>query len=313
MIGFASSPEFLRHKTTPGHPERPERMLAIMEALRDAGLMERMHQITPAPIEEPMLEWVHSPEYIQSVRQICEAGGGMLDEDTPVGKESFEIARLSAGALLSVCDAVMTGKITRGFSAARPPGHHALPDRAMGFCLFANVAIAARYLQKKYQLSRIAIVDFDVHHGNGTQACFEDDPSVLFISVHQDPRTLWPGSGFAEEIGIGAGRGFTMNVPLMPGADDEIYLRTMDEKIIPKAEQFAPEILFLSAGFDAHADDPLAQMRVSSEGFGDITRRLCALADQCCDGRIVSALEGGYNLRALGESVVQHVVALGEP
>jgi acetoin utilization deacetylase AcuC-like enzyme len=311
MIGFCTSPDFLRHITTPGHPERPERITAIHDAVRRAGLWEKMVQITPTPVDETMLEWIHTPEYIESVRAICEASGGMLDEDTPVSSESFQIAKLSSGALLSVCDAVMVGKIQRGFSAARPPGHHALPDRAMGFCLFSNIAIAAKYLQKKYHLNRIAIVDFDVHHGNGTQACFESDPSVLFISVHQDPRTLWPGSGFAEEIGIGAGKGFTINVPLMPGADDEAYFRAMDEKILPGVEEFAPEILLLSAGFDAHADDPLAQMRMSEEGFGEITRRLRALADELCGGRVVSALEGGYNLSALGRSVVQHLLALG--
>jgi acetoin utilization deacetylase AcuC-like enzyme len=311
MIGFCTSRDFLRHITMPGHPERPERITAIHNAVRGAGLWEKMIQITPTPVDETMLEWIHTPQYIESVRAVCGGGGGMLDEDTPVGAESFEIAMLSAGALLGVCDAVMDEKIQRGFSAARPPGHHALPDRAMGFCLFANVAIAAKYLQKKYQLNRIAIVDFDVHHGNGTQACFEDDPSVLFISVHQDPRTLWPGSGFAEEIGVGAGRGFTMNVPLMPGADDEIYLRALDEKILPRVEKFAPEILLLSAGFDAHVDDPLAQMCVSEEGFGEMTRRLCAAADAYCGGRVVSALEGGYNLDALGRSVVQHLLAMG--
>lgn len=310
MIGYCTSKDFLWHKVTPGHPERPERLIAIDQAVRTAGLMERMLLIAPEPADETQLQWIHSPEYVQSVRQICQRGGGMLDEDTPVCPESYEIAMLSSGALLRVCDAVMQGKIRRGFSAARPPGHHALPDRAMGFCLFANVAIAAKYLQKKYGLNRIAIFDFDVHHGNGTQACFESDPSVLFISMHQDPRTLWPGSGFEEEMGVGVGKGFTVNLPLMPGADDSVYLRTVDERVLPRVEEFKPEILLLSSGFDAHIDDPLANMRVSSAGFGKITERLCALAERCCQGRVISALEGGYDLEALGESVVQHLLAL---
>lgn len=310
MIGYCTSKDFLRHKVTPGHPERPERLIAIDQAVRTAGLMERMLLIAPEPADETQLQWIHSPEYVQSVRQICQRGGGMLDEDTPVCPESYEIAMLSSGALLRVCDAVMQGKIRRGFSAARPPGHHALPDRAMGFCLFANVAIAAKYLQKKYGLNRIAIFDFDVHHGNGTQACFESDPSVLFISMHQDPRTLWPGSGFEEEMGVGVGKGFTVNLPLMPGADDSVYLRTVDERVLPRVEEFKPEILLLSSGYDAHIDDPLANMRVSSAGFGKITERLCALAERCCQGRVISALEGGYDLEALGESVVQHLLAL---
>ncbi|HEY1686084.1 MAG TPA: histone deacetylase [Tepidisphaeraceae bacterium] len=312
MVGLCLSREFLRHRVTPGHPERPERILAIEQAITDAGLMQKMMLINPKPADEGTLQTIHSSQYIQSVRQICEAGGGMLDADTPVARESFGIAQLSTGALLSVCDAVMSGQIRRGFSAARPPGHHALPDSAMGFCLFANIAIAAKYLQNQYNLERIAIVDFDVHHGNGTQACFESDPSVLFISVHQDPRTLWPGSGFGEETGTGAGQGFTLNIPLMPGADDAVYLRTINEQVIPRVEEFQPQILLLSAGFDAHQDDPLAQMCVTTEGFGEITRQLCDLANRCCGGKVISALEGGYNLHALGQSVVQHLIALGE-
>jgi acetoin utilization deacetylase AcuC-like enzyme len=312
MLGLCLSREFLRHQVTPGHPERPERILSIEQAITDAGLMQKLTPIKPRKADEATLQTIHSTQYLQSVRQICQAGGGMLDADTPVGRESFEIAQLSTGALVSVCDAVMSGQIRRGFSAARPPRHHPHPDSAMGFCLFANVAIAAKYLQNQYNIERIAIVDFDVHHGNGTQACFESDPSVLFISVHQDPRTLWPGSGFAEETGIGAGQGFTLNIPLMPGADDAVYLRTINERVIPRVEEFQPHILLLSAGFDAHQDDPLAQMRVTTDGFGEITRQLCDVANRCCGGKVISALEGGYDLHALGQSVVQHLIALGE-
>jgi acetoin utilization deacetylase AcuC-like enzyme len=201
--------------------------------------------------------------------------------------------------------------LKRVFVAARPPGHHAEPDRAMGFCLFSNIAIASRYLQKQHGIRRVAIVDFDVHHGNGTQACLEADPTVLFISVHQDPRTCYPGSGYAHETGEGAGEGFTINLPLQPGSDDDDYLRTFDEHVTPALDRFKPEVLLISAGFDAHSEDPLAQMNLSEDGFEQMTRRLAAVADRHCGGRIVSVLEGGYNLRAMGRSVVKHLMALG--
>jgi acetoin utilization deacetylase AcuC-like enzyme len=181
----------------------------------------------------------------------------------------------------------------------------------MGFCLFANVAIAAKYLRAKYSVGRIAIVDFDVHHGNGTQAAFEADPTVLFVSLHQDPRTCYPGSGFDWETGVGPGSGFTLNIPLRPGGGDAQYLAAMENQVLPRLDEFKPEFLLLSAGFDAHADDPLAQMEVSEEGFGQITRCLVEAANVHCGGRIVSALEGGYNWVALGRSVVRHLRALG--
>jgi acetoin utilization deacetylase AcuC-like enzyme len=180
----------------------------------------------------------------------------------------------------------------------------------MGFCLFSNVAIAARYLQERHQAGRIAIVDFDVHHGNGTQACFEHDREVMFVSLHQHPRTCYPGSGMGWEIGLGAGRGYTLNIPLDPGAEDHDYLRVMDGRVLPELEEFAPQVLLISAGFDAHGDDPLAQMNLTEEGFELMTRSLVAVADRHCGGRVISVLEGGYNLRALGRSAVRHLIAL---
>jgi acetoin utilization deacetylase AcuC-like enzyme len=245
------------------------------------------------------------------VQRVCELGGGILDQgDTPIGPNSCEIAMLSLGSLLRATDAVMTGEVKRAFSAARPPGHHAEPDRAMGFCLFSNVAIAARYIQRTYAANKIAIVDFDVHHGNGTQAAFEDDPSVLFISLHQHPRTCYPGSGYEWEQGVGAGRGLTLNIPLRPGAGDDDYLAAFRHAVLPKLEEFKSQVLLISAGFDAHADDPLAQIELSESCFQQMTEQLVSVADQYCNGRVISALEGGYNLRALGRSVVRHLIGL---
>ncbi|CAN5412620.1 histone deacetylase family protein [soil metagenome] len=331
MVGFASSPRFVEHITGPHHPERADRIRAIHKAVRDAGLVdspnpfpefsldlglkrqEQIHclELEPTPAEEQLLQLVHSRSHIDRVKHICEIGGGVLDlGDTPVGANSYEIALLSLGSAIVACDAVMNGSVTRAFSAARPPGHHAEPDRAMGFCLFSNIAIAAKYLQSRYGVTRVAIVDFDVHHGNGTQACLESDPSVLFISLHQDPRTCYPGSGHAYETGEGAGEGFTINLPLQPGSDDEDYLRTIDQRVVSALDEFRPEVLLLSAGFDAHREDPLAQMNLSEDGFEQITRRLAAVADEHCGGRVVSVLEGGYNLRALGRSVVRHLIAM---
>ncbi|HEY2587290.1 MAG TPA: histone deacetylase [Tepidisphaeraceae bacterium] len=332
MAGFCSSPRFVEHDTGATHPERPDRIRAIATAVRKAGLIDsptpfpdfdldfgplppirtKLHEIPePAPADEKWLRAVHPQPYIDRIRHVCTVGGGVLDQgDTPVGPESFEIARLATGAVLACCDAVITGQMQRAFAAVRPPGHHAEPLHPMGFCLFANVSIAARYLQQAHGVGRIAIVDFDVHHGNGTQAVFEDDPSVLFISLHQDPRTCYPGTGYAYEVGVDAGRGFTLNLPFPPGAGDDEYLDVMRSRVLPKLDEFRPEFLLISAGFDAHFEDPLAQIELTDEAFGQITQMLVESADRHCGGRIVSALEGGYNLRALGRSVVRHLIAL---
>jgi acetoin utilization deacetylase AcuC-like enzyme len=331
MLGFCSSARFIDHDTGPHHPERPDRIRAIHKAVRDAGLvrspnpfpdfhldlglpslknMTPLIEIEPISAEERWLHAVHPAEHIEHVRNACAAGEVLDQGDTPVEPHSFATALLSAGAGLTCCDAVMSGRVKRAFAAIRPPGHHAEPDRAMGFCLLSNLAIAARYIQKKHGVDRVAIVDFDVHHGNGTQAVFYADPTVLFISLHQHPATCYPGTGYEEEIGTGAGRGYTLNIPMQPGGDDAEYSEAVAQQVIPKLEKFRPQMLLLSAGFDAHEDDPLAQMRMSEDGFDAITRMLVAAADHHCGGRIVSLLEGGYNLRALGRSVVRHLIAM---
>jgi acetoin utilization deacetylase AcuC-like enzyme len=333
MIGFCSSPRFVEHDTGPHHPERPDRIRAIQKAVRDAGLIGSVNpfpdfkldlgltplgvppllEIETRPADVKWLRTVHPEQHIQHVRRICQFGGILDQGDTPCELRSFDTALLSAGAALQCCDAVMAGRVLRAFSAARPPGHHAEPDRAMGFCLFNNVAIAARYLQQAYSVDRVAIVDFDVHHGNGTQAVFETDPSVLFISMHQHPATCYPGSGNDWETGEGKGRGFTLNLPFEPGAQDMDYLQVIDSRVLPALDKFRPQVLLISAGFDAHRDDPLAQINLSEECFELMTRKLVAIADVHCGGRVVSVLEGGYHLRALGRSVVRHLAGLIPP
>jgi acetoin utilization deacetylase AcuC-like enzyme len=330
--GFCSSRRFELHRTGPHHPERPDRIRSILCAVSQAGLVQFHEDLPGPPVElglkpldgprlidlgEPMavtdeaILAVHTRAHLERVIRTCAAGGGVLDQgDTPVGPESCDIARLALGALLRCCDAVVAGKVSRAFAAVRPPGHHAEPDRPMGFCLFSNVAIAARHLQRTHGAGRIAIVDFDVHHGNGTQAAFEEDPTVLFISLHQDPRTLYPGSGYPWERGVGAGEGFTLNITFRPGSDDDDYLRAIQAQVLPELDKFKPDLLLLSAGFDAHSEDPLAQIDLSEDGFERITRLLVQSADRHCGGKVVSALEGGYNLRALGRSAVRHLIAL---
>ncbi len=332
MVGFCTSPLYMRHDPGLHHPERPNRLQAIMAAVREAGLVlspnplpfeelnfgfaararacEPLVELTPRPatVEEVCL--VHPLRHVQRVQQRSQSGGLMDEGDTPVGPGSYDAAMLAVGGVLTCCDAVISGQVRRAFAAIRPPGHHAHANESSGFCLFSNIAIAARYLQQVHGLERIAIVDFDVHHGNGTQSVFQADPSVLFVSLHQNPVCHYPGSGFIWEIGVGPGKGTTLNIPLTDRADDKEYLQAIDEKVIPAVDRFRPEAILVSAGFDAHKDDPLADMRVTEDGYAAITRRLVDLAEQHCAGRVISALEGGYNLIALGRSVVAHLEAM---
>jgi acetoin utilization deacetylase AcuC-like enzyme len=267
-------------------------------------------EIDPLEATEAQLLAVHTPGHLARVKHASSLGGVLDQGDTPTERRSYATALLSAGAAVTAADAVMTGRVRRAFAAGRPPGHHAEPDEAMGFCLFCNIAVAARHLQHAHGVGRVAIVDFDVHHGNGTQAAFYDDPSVLFISLHQHPRTCYPGTGHPHETGTGDGRGYTLNLPFQPGAGDDEYLATIDGPVTSSLTQFRPDVLLISAGFDAHHDDPLASIHLSEEGFEQMTAKLVGLADDLCDGRVVSVLEGGYNLRALGRSVVRHLVAM---
>ncbi|MGQ9573760.1 MAG: histone deacetylase family protein [Thermoguttaceae bacterium] len=300
---------YLRHQTSQGHPERPERLSAIIHRLEKTGLWEQMVRLQPVPAEEKWLATVHAPEYIEHVRRQCREGARFLDSlDTPVCKESFDVAAAAAGGVLAAVDAVIEGRVRNAFCAVRPPGHHATRSRAMGFCLFNNVAIAARYAQQHHKLSKVLIVDWDVHHGNGTQAAFEDDPSVLYFSVHQYP--FYPGTGAADEKGRGPALGTKINVPLPAGSGDPEYRRAFEQSLRPAALAFGPELVLISAGFDAHSQDLLGGMKVSSRQFAHLTQIVRQIADQCCRGRLVSVLEGGYDLEALADCVEAHVRVL---
>jgi acetoin utilization deacetylase AcuC-like enzyme len=332
MVGFCSSPRFIEHDTGPHHPERPDRIRAIFKAIRDAGLVMSLNplaefdlplglrplglppltELQPQAAEERWLLTVHPQAMVDHVKHVCKLNGVLDQSDTPCETRSFNTALLAVGAALRCCDAVMSGEVRRAFAAIRPPGHHAEPDRSMGFCLFSNIAIAARYLQQAHKVGKVAIVDFDVHHGNGTQAVFESDPTVLFISLHQEPRTCYPGSGYKYETGTGAGAGWTLNIPFDPGSGDAEYMHAMATKVLPALEAFEPGVLLISAGFDAHRDDPLAQINLSDDAFEEMTRELAGAANRLCGGRMVSLLEGGYNLRALGRGVVRHLVGMME-
>jgi len=310
--GFVYGDIYLQHDTGVGHPERAERLTAIVSRLKKKELLLKLVAIEPVLASPEWLTTVHTPGYVERVKKSCQEGAAYLDSgDTPVCINSYDVAITAVGGVLSAVDAVMAGKVTNAFCAVRPPGHHALKDRAMGFCLFNNVAIAARYLQKQHKLAQVLIVDWDVHHGNGTQAAFCGDPTVFYFSTHQSP--FYPGSGTAEERGQGKGEGFTLNVPLPAGSGDAAYKKVFEEKLKPAANRFKPDFVLISAGFDAAQGDLLGQMKLTSEGYAALTRIVKGVAEESCHGRLISILEGGYNLDALAASVEAHVRTLQEP
>jgi acetoin utilization deacetylase AcuC-like enzyme len=290
-----------REHDTGGHPENAGRLVAIDSALERLDLLEGRPDIPFTAAPDDVLARVHDPRYIAGIREFSTQGGGWLDADTPVGPHSVEVAALAAGAGVAAVEATLAGRAQRGFVLARPPGHHATPTRGMGFCLFNTIAVAAAHALAR-GLDRVLIVDWDVHHGNGTQDAFYESDKVLFCSVHQWP--LYPGTGAASERGAGNGAGYTINVPLAAGADDDAYMEVFDQIIVPAANAFQPQIVLISAGFDAHANDPLAGMLVTELGFASLARRVIGIADDHADGRVVAFLEGGYDPPALAASVV---------
>src|SRR5262245_9686346 len=306
-VGLVLDPRFEAHRTGPGHPERPQRLAAVRARLDEEGLAVRCVRIPPEAATDEVLTLVHDPDHVARVEEACRSGATLLDSmDTAISEESAGVARLAAGSLVALCREVAEGKLRRGFAAVRPPGHHAEPDLATGFCLANNATVAPAYLRRFHGVERGLVVDWDVHHGNGTQHLFEEDPSVLYFSVHQWP--LYPGTGAASERGRGAGIGATVNCPIPPGSGDPEFLGALEDSLVPAAERFRPEFVLVSAGFDAHRRDPLGGLLVSTEAYADATRIVRGLAD-----RVVSVLEGGYDLDALAGSVAAHVAALLEP
>jgi acetoin utilization deacetylase AcuC-like enzyme len=307
-------PLMLEHVTGPSHPERPARLAAIIERLKAAHLWDALVALPSKRAGDDDITLVHAPGYARRVKALIDAGQTHVDEhDCSVSEKSFDAALLAAGAGIAAVDAVMDGRVTNAFCAVRPPGHHAEFDHAMGFCLFGNIAIAAAHLIARRGLSRVAIVDFDVHHGNGTQHLLEGRADVLFISLHEHPSHQYPGTGFAWEIGTGAGKGFTINLPVQPGDGDDVYRSLITSRVLPALREYKPEFLLLSSGFDASEHDPLGHVKLTADCFLWMTRQLKRAAEELCGGRLVSMLEGGYDLRALSEAVALHVGALLEP
>ncbi|MDP3803052.1 histone deacetylase family protein [Brevundimonas sp.] len=297
-------PDMLDHRPGPGHPERPERLQAVLDALDAADLDLDRRAATQAAIAD--LERLHPPAFVARLLTASPVGGlNVLDADTILSPGSVRAARLAAGAVIDAVRAVARDETARAFAAVRPPGHHAEPDMPMGFCLFSNVAVAARVAQAE-GLARVAVIDFDVHHGNGTQAAFEADDSLFLGSIHQMP--LYPGSGAASETGVGN----IVNAPVEPHAARGTWRAAFADRLMPALEAFAPDLILISAGFDAHRRDPLAHQSLEAEDFAWATRAVLEVARSCCGGKVVSSLEGGYDLEGLGRSAVAHVQALGE-
>jgi acetoin utilization deacetylase AcuC-like enzyme len=315
QTGFVYHPDYLNHDMGTHHPESPDRLRAILSRLEATGSMSQLVRLAPdSPDKEWVASWitkVHTPAYLKGLQKLSPAGGRVdLDADTSISSGSLNAACVAVAGALTAADAIMQGKVRNAFCAVRPPGHHAEAKHAMGFCLFNNVAIAARYLQQRHGLERVAIVDWDVHHGNGTQHAFYEDPSVFFFSTHQYP--FYPGTGKADEMGSGRGSGYTKNVPLPAGMGDAEYLDTFNSVLRPALKAYRPDAVIVSAGFDAHRDDPIGGMNVTTEGYVALTRVVTEISGELCQGRLLSCLEGGYNLNALGASVEGHLRVLGE-
>ena len=301
--GIIQDELFLLHDTGLYHPERKERLISVAEGLRTYAHGDQLVRLKPRRATEEELRLIHPAAYIRRIQQTSGKTQTQLDSDTVASAESFEVALHAVGSLLVLIDAVQAGEIQNGFGFVRPPGHHAEPDRSMGFCLFSNVAIGAAYALGKYKLSKVLVIDFDVHHGNGTQNAFYNRSDVLYASTHQYP--LYPGTGNFPEIGASEGLGFTINFPLPAHSNDDTFNLVFDKIIAPIGRSYRPDLIIVSAGYDAYVEDPLAGMEVTPLGFAGITRTILSLAQDVCDGRVVFLLEGGYHLQGLQSSVLK--------
>lgn len=307
--GLLYDERYLVHYAGPNHPESPGRLKVSISHLEKLPIFNKLVRLKP---KVPELDWIlniHSIEYIKRVEKSCKSCLPFLDtQDVGICPSSFDIATLAVGGALRLADEIILKRITSGFALLRPPGHHAEYDVAMGFCIFNNIAILARYLQKKHGVEKVLIIDFDVHHGNGTQNAFYTDPSVFYISLHQYP--FYPGTGSYDETGEGKGKGATLNCPMAAGSDNKDYKEAFIKRVIPRAKEFKPEIILISAGFDAHKDDPLANINLTTECFRWMTEQIKDVACEYSGGRIISLLEGGYNLQVLPECIETHLLSL---
>jgi len=309
ITGLVVSEAYVEHLTGQGHPEQPGRVTAIVERLQAEGLLDKARRITPRTATDEEILRCHAADYLRIVNEDVTEGLHRLSTgDTPLSARSLEIARLAAGGLLAAVDEVLTGRLRNAFAVVRPPGHHATPKKGMGFCLFNNVAIAARHAQSKHGVGRVLIADWDVHHGNGTQDIFYEDGTVLFFDTHQHP--LYPGTGAATETGKGAGAGLTINCPFPAGSGRKEIIGAFREKLLPAAQAFRPDLVLVSAGFDSRIDDPLGSFKLTDEDFAELTGIVKEIAAKHCGGRLVSTLEGGYNLAGLASAAASHVRAL---
>jgi acetoin utilization deacetylase AcuC-like enzyme len=314
--GLAYSDVFLRHDTGSWHPEKPERLAAIVEILKTRGTWDRLAAWEPAPADDATLALVHTPRHIESIRNLVSRGGGHIDPDTVASAGSWEAALRAVGAVHEAADRVSSGALSNAVCLPRPPGHHATPTRAMGFCFFNNVAIAAQWLIQAQRAERVAILDYDVHHGNGTQDTFYEREDVLYVSLHQYGYPFFPGSGHWSERGAAAGEGANVNVTLIAGSGDDVHLAVLERIVEPIVRRYRPDFILVSLGFDAFWGDPLASLRLSIGGaYTPLLRSARDLAAELCGGKLLVALEGGYNLQALGHGMdaVCHLLLGEEP
>jgi len=304
--GLLYDPVYLAHDTGFGHPERSERLSSAIDYIRRQPFFPELVSVLPHSAGSEWVQQIHTPRYIERAKAACLNHYSHLDSmDVAISEHSFDVALQAVGGALALGDQVVSGALDNGFGLIRPPGHHAEHEMALGFCLFNNIAILARYLQKHHGLGKILILDWDVHHGNGTQHTFEEDPSVLYVSLHQYP--YYPGTGASSETGRGRGKGATVNCPMRAGAGDSDYKSAFTETILPAVNAFAPEMVLISAGFDAHAADPLAQINLTTDCYTWMTKRMMEVADQHADGKMIALLEGGYDLKALAQSIAAHL------
>lgn len=305
--GYISDPFYLKHKNEP-HPENPGRLNAIQKNIESSKYYNNLTLIQPRKATVEDIAKVHGTGYIRSVEDSCRNGVRNLDADTVISSDSYQAALLSAGAGLEALDKILEGTVGNAFCAVRPPGHHAEQNKAMGFCLFNNVGVIARYAQNVQKIEKVFIFDWDVHHGNGTQHSFYKDSSIYYSSIHQYP--FYPGTGGVDETGTGDGLGSNLNLPMRAYSCDADYINAIEHKLIPVIQKFNPDLIIISAGFDAHENDPLAQINLSTDCYGKMTQKLMEIANDVCNGRILSMLEGGYDYSALADSVQLHVETL---